>query len=149
MGRHHPARAQRMDLLGSVRKKGGDQAQEDRLGLREPARRQAPPLLLARMPLPGETLSPVRRATSRRRSGGGSEVAGGERGGGESGGLMADFLRIFEKASTGGRMNSLAFRALIASTAVLASHLAAPAAGAQEAEVAPEAAAAEGSAEGE
>ena len=39
-----------MDLLGRVGEEAGDQAQADRLGLREPERGQAAAVLLAGMP---------------------------------------------------------------------------------------------------
>lgn len=46
------ARPQRVDLLDHLAEEGGDAGEADRLGLGEPPRRQAPPLLLAGLPAP-------------------------------------------------------------------------------------------------
>ena len=52
MGEHYAARAQRVDLLGHVRQKSGDQGHPHQKSALEARGRHAPPLLLGWLPAP-------------------------------------------------------------------------------------------------
>jgi len=49
MGRYHPTRPQRVDLLDHISQKSRNEKPPDKMGLHKPKHRKAPPLLLAGM----------------------------------------------------------------------------------------------------